>query len=339
MLRSAAHVADSLARSAFGSASGYGSRNPTHLTAVVESTSEQRAASDSPAAKKALESRRLCIVNTVASTCSATLRRERPTHKGPSHDVAAAREVARPMESKHASKSAAIRARLSHPIIDSDGHQVESDVIFRDYLKDIGGPSMVERFRNVYYDSFFDPRWGNLSPLERHERRSMRPTWRALPTRHTQDLATAMFPKLFHERLPELGLDFSVVYPTLGLLAIQIADDEVRAAVCRALNKMKVDMFAGYTDRLLPVATIPMHTPKEAIAELEYAVGELGLKAIMMASYVRRPIKAAMRISPEAGRYSYWIDTFGLDSEYNYDPVWAKCLELKVSPTFHSVGY
>src|SRR5260370_5324926 len=59
----------------------------------------------------------------------------------------------------------------------------------------------------------------------------------------------------------------------------------------------------------------------------------------MMASYVRRPIKAAMRISPEAGRYSYWIDTFGLDSEYNYDPVWAKCLELKVSPTFHSVGY
>lgn len=243
------------------------------------------------------------------------------------------------MESKHASKSAAIRARLSHPIIDSDGHQVETDVIFQDYLKAVGGPSIVERFRNVYYDSFFDPRWRDLSPLERHERRSMRPTWRALPTRHTQDLATAMFPKLFHERLPELGLDFSVVYPTLGLLAIQIADDEVRAAVCRALNKMKVDMFAGYTDRLLPVATIPMHTPKEAIAELEYAVGELGLKAIMMASYVRRPIKAAMRISPEAGRYSYWIDTFGLDSEYNYDPVWAKCLELKVSPTFHSVGY
>jgi hypothetical protein len=36
---------------------------------------------------------------------------------------------------------------------------------------------------------------------------------------------------------------------------------------------MKVDMFTGLTDRLVPVATIPMHTPAEAIAELEYAVG------------------------------------------------------------------
>ena len=26
----------------------------------------------------------------------------------------------------------------------------------------------------------------------------------------------------------------------------------------------------------------------------------------------------------------------GLDSEYNYDPVWAKCVELGISPTFHS---
>ncbi|HYL59713.1 MAG TPA: hypothetical protein VEU51_12660, partial [Candidatus Acidoferrales bacterium] len=32
-------------------------------------------------------------------------------------------------------------------------------------------------------------------------------------------------------------------------------------------------------------------------------------------------------------------DTFGLDSEYDYDPFWAKCVELKISPTFHSVGY
>jgi hypothetical protein len=56
----------------------------------------------------------------------------------------------------------------------------------------------------------------------------------------------------------------------------------------------------------------------------------------MMASPVPRAIKEAMRISPQAARYSYWIDTFGLDSEYDYDPVWAKCVELGVSPTFHS---
>jgi hypothetical protein len=39
---------------------------------------------------------------------------------------------------------------------------------------------------------------------------------------------------------------------------------------------------------------------------------------------------------PEASEWAYWVDTFGLDSAHDYDPVWKKCLELKVSPTFHS---
>ncbi|MGH7932722.1 MAG: amidohydrolase family protein [Candidatus Binataceae bacterium] len=243
------------------------------------------------------------------------------------------------MEVKHASKSAAIRARLSHPIIDSDGHQVEPHPIFFDYLNSVGGPSIAERFKSAFYDTVMDPRWGSFSPLERHERRSLRPTWRAVPARNTTDLATTMLPRLFHDRLDELGLDFSVVYPTLGLLAVNIVDEELRRAVARALNRMKADTFSGLEDRLAPVATIPMHTPEEAIDELEYAVRELGFKAIMMASHVSRPIAAAARISSEAARYALWLDTFGLDSEYDYDPVWAKCLELGVSPTFHSVGY
>jgi hypothetical protein len=41
------------------------------------------------------------------------------------------------------------------------------------------------------------------------------------------------------------------------------------------LNRMKADVFAGFTDRLIPVATIPMHTPREAIDELEFAVRDL----------------------------------------------------------------
>ncbi|MGE0679353.1 MAG: amidohydrolase family protein [Candidatus Binatia bacterium] len=243
------------------------------------------------------------------------------------------------MASTHISKSASIRAQVNHPIIDSDGHQVEMGPIFFDYLRAEAGPKVAERFPGITFDGYVDQGWWTLSPQERHERRSMRPTWWATPARNTRDLATALYPKLFHERMDELGLDLSVVYPTLGLLTVQIVDEEVRRAATRALNKMKADMFAGYTDRLLPVATIPMHTPQEAIEELEYAVRQLGLRAIMMASYVRRPVQAAVRISPEAARYTCWLDTYGLDSEYDYDPVWAKCVELNVSPTFHSVGY
>jgi hypothetical protein len=44
----------------------------------------------------------------------------------------------------HHSKSAAIRARVNHPIIDSDGHTVEFEPAFLDYLRQIGGSAVVE---------------------------------------------------------------------------------------------------------------------------------------------------------------------------------------------------
>jgi predicted TIM-barrel fold metal-dependent hydrolase len=239
----------------------------------------------------------------------------------------------------HPSKSAQIRARLGHPIIDSDGHTFELGHVHLDYLKSAAGPKVAERFYTAFHDTFADPRWSTFTMEERRERRNLRPTWWAIPARNTTDLATALFPKLMYERLGEMGLDFSVVYPTMGLFTIAIEDDELRRASARALNRMKADTFAGLTDRLAPAALIPMHTPAEAIDELDHAVGELGLKAVMMASYVRRPIPYAARRWPGAARYTYWLDTFGLDSEYDYDPVWARCAELGISPTFHSVGY
>ena len=33
-----------------------------------------------------------------------------------------------------------------------------------------------------------------------------------------------------------------------------------------------------------------------------------------------------------------WYDVLGFDSEHDYDPVWAKCVELGIAPTFHSAG-
>jgi predicted TIM-barrel fold metal-dependent hydrolase len=82
-----------------------------------------------------------------------------------------------------------------------------------------------------------------------------------------------------------------------------------------------------------------MHTPEEAVAELDHAINILGLKVCMFPSYVRRPIAAVTKSNPEVGLAASWLDNYGLDSQYNYDPVWEKCLELKVSPTFHSSGY
>jgi predicted TIM-barrel fold metal-dependent hydrolase len=234
-------------------------------------------------------------------------------------------------------KSAQIHSGLSHPVIDSDGHIKEGLPVFLEYLEAVAGPAMVDRYKAATGE---DRIGGNSeSAEEARERRITRTTWYTLPTGDMRDAAATALPRLLYERLDEMGLDVSVVYPTIGLGMNSIADDEVRIASCRAVNRLRADMFRGMTDRLLPAATIPMHTPAEAITELDYAVNQLGMKAAMMASYVKRPIMAIERKYPGAGNYAYWLDTYGIDSEHDYDPVWAKCAELKISPTFHSIGW
>jgi len=69
-----------------------------------------------------------------------------------------------------------------------------------------------------------------------------------------------------------------------------------------------------------------MNTPAQAVAEVEYAVRELEAKSVLIAGYARRPIGAG----------GYRLDMFGLDSEYDYDPLWATCVDLGVAPVVHS---
>ncbi len=234
----------------------------------------------------------------------------------------------------HASKSAAVRARLDHPVIDADGHTVEFEPALLDHLKAVAGPDMVERYHAMRRSMA----WYKLSPEERFDRRATRPPWWALPAQNTLDRATATLPKLLRERLDDMGVDFSVLYPTMGLGLIRLEDDELRQAVCRALNTFHAEIFKDQADRMTPAAAIPTNTPDEALAELDYAVGELGMKSIMINGVIRRPIPAAARAGGEAAQHAYWIDPLALDSAYDYDPVWAKCVELKVAPTAHSGG-
>lgn len=237
------------------------------------------------------------------------------------------------MHGTHLSPSEAVRSRLDHPVIDGDGHTVEYVPVLLDYLREVGGTGMIER-----YEKFSTLAWYDLTPEERFRRRVTRPGWWTRPTRNTLDRATAMLPKLRRERMDELGTDFAIIYPTLGLYAVRAPDDELRRAVCRAINRMHADIFRDYATRMTPAATIPMHTPAEAVEELEYCVRELGFKAAMFASHVVRPIPAVADSHPELADQAIWIDNLALDSAYDYDPVWAKCVELKVAVTGHSLS-
>ena len=99
------------------------------------------------------------------------------------------------MKATGQSKSQLIRARLNHPIIDSDGHTFELAPLFFDYLKSVAGTKVAERLSDRILDTFADPLWSRFSVEERRERRNLRPTWWAIPASNTEDLATAIFPQ------------------------------------------------------------------------------------------------------------------------------------------------
>src|SRR2546422_2928770 len=51
---------------------------------------------------------------------------------------------------------------------------------------------------------------------------------------------------------------------------------------------------------------------------------------------MRRRVPAVAEEQPDAARFAEWYDVIGIDSDYDYDPVWAKCRELRVAPSFHN---
>lgn len=230
-----------------------------------------------------------------------------------------------------------IREQLGHPVVDADSHLIESLPVLFDYLKAVGGPSMAERA----WDSFcrrHSRAWYDLDADGRRYHNEMRPSFWAAPAENTLDRATAMLPRLMAERLQEFGIDFAIIYPTLGFLMPDLPETEIRQAACRAQNLLMRDLFRGLEYRLTPAAVIPCWTPEEAIGELRHCVTELGFKVAMFGNLVRRPIGAVADKDPSLASYAYWVDTLALDSQYDYDPLWATCVELSVPVCSHAIG-
>jgi predicted TIM-barrel fold metal-dependent hydrolase len=240
------------------------------------------------------------------------------------------------MPSNGKTKSQIIHDRLGHPVIDSDGHWREFEPIALEYLKEAAGAKAVERWTSRLR-ALGEGDFARMTRQERLDRRASQPAWWGLPVKNTIDLATSFIPRLMHDRLEEMGLDFAILYPThCQLFAPYIGDEELRRAGCRAFNQFAIDTWAEYADRTTPVGVIPMHTPGEAIAELEHCKA-IGIKAIALGSLARRSIPEAERLGVSR-RYACWLDVLGIDSVHDYDPVWRKCEELGYPATFHSAA-
>jgi predicted TIM-barrel fold metal-dependent hydrolase len=226
-----------------------------------------------------------------------------------------------------------LRSSLNHPVIDADGHWIEYMPVMREEFRRIGGEAAVQ---GLAMASERVPNALRMSLAERRRRRVGQEAFWSTPSENVLDRATAMLPRLMYERLDDLGIDLAVIYPTSGLSFHRLQHTERRRAICRAYNVFTADAFREYSDRILPAAIIPMYTPEEAIEEIEFAHTQLGYKVIMVGGLMRRPVPALAEEHPEASKFVEWYDVIGIDSDHDYDPVWEKCRELKIAPSFHN---
>ncbi len=231
-------------------------------------------------------------------------------------------------------ESQQVRAGLEHPVIDVDGHVIEFMPAILPYIREELGPQEFDRYltapspiaRILSADS--ETRLATGTPQS---------AWWGTPAANTVDLATAVVPRYMYERLDELGIDFSVLYPTKGFGIAGIDDPDLRRGVCAGFNSYYADTYAQYGDRMTAAGVIPMHTPEEALAELEHCHA-LGLKVVGFPEGVSRPIP-----EPDPGNITpfmypgqaWWFDHYGIDSAYDYDPVWARAEELGFAATCH----
>ncbi len=225
-----------------------------------------------------------------------------------------------------------VRARLDHPVIDADGHMIESIPVLTDYLQKTLGREAWNRLSQepAWSLTFGSDGWASTTEKERREEWTLAAPWWGVPTR-TLDRATALLPSLLASRLDELGIDFTIVYPTLCNFSLNLADEELRRGACRAFNTFLADAVREHADRMTSPALIPMHSPEEALAELDHVIGTLGLRCIVISDYVRRRVP-----NIGTGAPGIHFDVYAIDSDCDYDPFWARCQELGVAVTTHS---
>ena len=121
-----------------------------------------------------------------------------------------------------------------------------------------------------------------------------------------------------HVRLEDMaidGVEAEVVYPSLGMFAMSIPDEELQAACYRAYNDWIAQFCAAYPKKLYGVALIPVTDVQAAIVESRRAAG-LGLCGAMIWG------------TPMDERYSF-------DSGW-YDPIWAELEALGMPISLHS---
>ena len=217
-------------------------------------------------------------------------------------------------------KVRAIRDEVDHPVIDGDGHLLEIIPVVLELVGQLADPGVAKAFTRYLGTMFTEgsgftpvrqPFWGSPGP--------------------TVDRLTTALPALMYERLDEFGLDFALLYPGIGLRADVMRRRRFAAGGC-----------SGDQHLLRPAVRI-LWRPDDADRGHPDVHARRGSRRARPCSRHARAESSGddrRRASPpRADGVAGWIDTLGHDSDFDYDPVWARCQDLGVVPAFHGIGF
>ncbi len=118
-------------------------------------------------------------------------------------------------------QAARVRSLVDHPIIDADGHFVELGPLLQDevisYVEDAGGAALRERFLATAQSFDTSSSLADRGDPEVRDQWKAMPSWWGWQTAGVRDRATSHLPALLYERLDEIGIDFTILYPSMAL--------------------------------------------------------------------------------------------------------------------------
>jgi predicted TIM-barrel fold metal-dependent hydrolase len=97
---------------------------------------------------------------------------------------------------------------------------------------------------------------------------------------------TGLDPESWEFFLGEVGIERTVLYPTLGLTVGRLRDPEYAVAITRAYNDWMAETYIRHpSGKFQAAALLPLQVPSEAVKELRRVVDELGFRAAVLPAH------------------------------------------------------
>ncbi len=172
-----------------------------------------------------------------------------------------------------------VRTETQPWVFDADGHVVEPDVVWTEYLparyRDYA-PKLLQfedHFRFACHDRIgfaIEGRGESVGAPGQTPKQSDAPV--------AARGGSEPQPRLEDMAIDRIGV--AALYPTYGLMIQGVTDREAALALCRAVNDWLADYCALDPDRLVGIGTLPMTDAGDALAESRRCVEELGFRGV-----------------------------------------------------------